>query len=54
MDYVINNKGYIKAFNENSHLLNGLNIFKGHVTCEKVAANQGLPYKSPLELLLAK
>ena len=45
------NKGYVQAFSQNSHLLNGLNIFKGHITCENVAINQSLPYKSPLELL---
>jgi len=45
------NKGYVEAFSQNSHLLNGLNIFKGHITCENVAINQSLPYKSPLELL---
>jgi alanine dehydrogenase len=48
------NKGYIKAFKENKHLLNGLNIFEGHVTCENVALNQKLTYQSPLPLLSDK
>ncbi len=40
----IANKGWKKALLENHHLLNGLNVLNGKITCEPVA--QALGYKS--------
>ena len=45
------NKGVIRALKEDGHLLNGLNIYKGSVTCEAVARAQGLVYIAPETLL---
>lgn len=49
MDYtlMIANNGYRKAFNENKGLLNGLNVYLGHVTNEHVATDLGYPYHKP-------
>ncbi|MEM9103085.1 MAG: alanine dehydrogenase [Pseudomonadota bacterium] len=41
------NKGYKKALSDDRHLLNGLNVIAGKVTCESVAANLGYDYVSP-------
>jgi alanine dehydrogenase len=38
------NKGYEQAMLEDAHLLNGLNIYKGHVTCAAVANALGYDY----------
>ncbi|CAM3545040.1 alanine dehydrogenase [Parendozoicomonas haliclonae] len=45
------NKGTRKALEENAHLLNGLNVCKGIITCESVAEAQGLEYRSPADML---
>jgi alanine dehydrogenase len=37
-------KGYAKAMKEDGHLRAGLNVFKGKLTCQAVAAAQGLPW----------
>lgn len=37
-------KGYQRALNEDSHLRNGLNVFKGKITHEAVAYELKLPY----------
>lgn len=47
----IANKGYKKAFLENHHLLNGLNIYQGKVTCEAVAHDLGYSFVDPIKLL---
>jgi alanine dehydrogenase len=44
-------KGWRKALAEDVHLLAGLNVCAGQVTCEPVAAAHGLPYR-PAETLL--
>lgn len=38
------NKGYRQALLDDEHLLEGLNVYKGQVTCESVAANLGFDY----------
>ncbi len=38
------NKGYRHAMLDDSHLLNGLNVHKGHITCAAVAKALGYPY----------
>lgn len=52
LPHVINiaNKGYYKALAEDVHLCNGLNIYKGNVTCEIVAKTLGYKYHSPLRI----
>lgn len=44
------NKGYKKALQEDPHLLNGLNVYKGKVTYEAVANDLNLPYVDPRTL----
>jgi len=44
-------KGYQAALKENVHLLNGLNVYRGQVTCEAVAKAQGKVYHDPLTAL---
>lgn len=44
-------KGYQRAFNEDNHLRNGLNVFKGKVTHEIVASELKFPY-FPTETIL--
>ena len=44
-------KGYARAMREDVHLLNGLNIYKGHVTHEGVAKDLNKPFVSALELI---
>jgi alanine dehydrogenase len=46
-------KGYQAALLEDPHLLNGLNIFKGHITYQAVATDLKKPFHAP-EMLLAK
>ena len=45
-------KGYEKALKEDKNFLEGLNIFKGHVTYKAVAEVFGLKYISPKEALV--
>lgn len=45
------NKGTWKALAENPHLLNGLNVSAGQLTCEEVAEAQNLEYVSPETVL---
>ena len=44
-------KGYRQALAEDAHLLAGLNVHEGHVTCREVAEALGYPYKSASEAL---
>ncbi|WP_281649172.1 alanine dehydrogenase [Parendozoicomonas sp. Alg238-R29] len=44
-------KGPRKALEENEHLLNGLNVCKGVITCQSVAEAQNLQYRSAREML---
>jgi alanine dehydrogenase len=46
------NNGYKKTFKEDKNFLEGLNIFKGHVTYKAVADVFGQEYVSPEEALL--
>ncbi len=43
----IANKGVCQSFKEDAHLLNGLNVYQGHITCEAVARAQGLEFMDP-------
>jgi alanine dehydrogenase len=45
------NKGYKAALEADKHLLNGLNVHKGLVTCRSVADNLGFEYVDPTEAL---
>jgi alanine dehydrogenase len=45
------NKGWMRALQDNAHLLNGLNVAKGQVTYEAVARALGKPYV-PAQTLL--
>jgi alanine dehydrogenase len=46
LPYIVNiaNKGYKAALLDDPHLLNGLNVYKGKVTCRSVAENLGLEF----------
>ena len=44
-------KGYKQALLDDHHLLNGLNVHKGHITCEAVANDLGYRYKPAVEAL---
>ncbi len=44
-------KGYRKALLEDVHLLNGLNVCQGKVTCQAVARDQGLDYTAAEDAL---
>ena len=44
-------KGYQQALKDDPHLMNGLNIHKGHVTYEAVAHDLGLEYVLPTEAI---
>lgn len=46
------NKGYKKALKENKHLMNGLNVHKGEITCEAVATALGYPTYTKAEDIL--
>lgn len=39
-------KGYKAALQEDKHLLNGLNVYRGKITCEEVSTALDLPYVS--------
>lgn len=43
--------GYRQALTSDPHLMNGLNIFRGKVTCRSVADNLGYAYAEPAQLL---
>ena len=43
--------GWKRALSEDRHLLNGLNVWNGKVTCEPVAQALGLPYTPASEAL---
>jgi alanine dehydrogenase len=45
------NKGYQQALKDDNHLLNGLNVHKGHVTYEAVARDLNKDYMPALEVL---
>jgi len=45
------NKGFKAALEADEHLLNGLNVHKGMVTCHSVAENLGFDYVDPMEAL---
>lgn len=53
LPYVLDiaNKGTRKALEDNPHLLEGLNVCKGIVTCESVAQVQNLTYRPAAEML---
>lgn len=44
-------KGYRQALADNPHLRNGLNVFKGHITCDSVAESLGYAYVSADDVL---
>jgi alanine dehydrogenase len=46
-------KGFAKAMKEDAHLRAGLNVFKGNLTCQAVAAAQDLPWITPDQALSA-
>ena len=43
----IANKGLMQSLKDNTHLLNGLNVYQGHITYEAVARAQGREYLNP-------
>tara|TARA_B100000315_G_scaffold259375_1_gene315157 strand:- start:4054 stop:5169 length:1116 start_codon:yes stop_codon:yes gene_type:complete len=45
------NKGYQQALQDDPHLLNGLNIHKGHVTYEAVARDLGMDFLPPAKAI---
>jgi alanine dehydrogenase len=49
LPYIVSiaNKGVKAALLEDPHLLNGLNVYKGQVTCRSVAQSLGLEYLAP-------
>jgi alanine dehydrogenase len=53
LPYIVSiaNKGYKAALLADPHLLNGLNVYKGKVTCRSVADNLGLEYTHGSEAL---
>lgn len=53
LPFVINlaNKGLKKALLDDKHLMNGLNVYKGHVTYEAVSRDLGYEYFEPKSLL---
>jgi alanine dehydrogenase len=53
LPYIVSiaNKGYKAALLDDPHLLNGLNVYKGKVTCRSVADNLGLEYTDAGEAL---
>ncbi|MDV5169154.1 alanine dehydrogenase [Photobacterium rosenbergii] len=44
-------KGYKAALQEDKHLLNGLNVYRGQITCEEVSEALELPYLAPEKAL---
>ncbi|MCW9018632.1 MAG: alanine dehydrogenase, partial [Kangiellaceae bacterium] len=53
LPYIISiaNNGYKAALDADKHLLNGLNVHKGMVTCKSVADNLGFEYVEPADAL---
>jgi alanine dehydrogenase len=53
LPYIINlaNKGYKQALVDDVHLRNGLNVYRGQVTCESVAKNLNFEYVSAESVL---
>ena len=53
LPYIVNiaNKGYKAALLDDPHLLNGLNVYKGKVTCRSVAESLGLEYIDAIKAL---
>ncbi len=53
LPYIINiaNQGYKTALKNDPHLLNGLNVYNGLVTCQSVAENLGFEYVEPAKAL---
>jgi len=49
----IANKGWAQALRDDRHLLNGLNVWNGEVTCEPVANDLGYRYVAPEQALIA-
>lgn len=45
------NHGTKTALTRNQHLMNGLNIYQGHICCQAVAIAQGLDYVDPNTLI---
>ena len=44
-------KGYRQALLDDPHLLAGLNVYRGSITCEEVAEALGYEYRAPLDAL---
>ncbi|MDO6544663.1 alanine dehydrogenase [Photobacterium sanguinicancri] len=40
-------KGYKQALQDDKHLLNGLNVYRGQITCEEVSEALDMPYVAP-------
>jgi alanine dehydrogenase len=53
LPYIIKiaNKGFQKAMLDDHHLMNGLNVFNGHVTCKEVADSLGFDYVDAKKML---
>ncbi|MBL4796947.1 MAG: alanine dehydrogenase [Oleispira sp.] len=53
LPYIVSiaNKGYKAALLDDPHLLNGLNVYRGQVTCRSVAESLGLEYVDAREIL---
>ena len=53
LPYIISiaNKGYKQALQSDPHLLNGLNVHKGMVTCQSVAENLGFEFVDPADAI---
>ncbi|MDA8018024.1 MAG: alanine dehydrogenase [Thermoanaerobaculia bacterium] len=47
----IANKGAEKALLDDTHLMQGVNTYAGHITCQPVAESQEAPYRDPRELI---
>ncbi len=45
----IANKGHKQALLDDKHLCNGLNVYRGHITCQSVAQSLSLPYITPAQ-----
>ncbi len=45
------NKGYVQALKDDPHLMNGLNVHKGHVTYEAVAHDLEMDFVPPAEAI---
>ncbi|WP_087023096.1 alanine dehydrogenase [Thaumasiovibrio subtropicus] len=47
------NKGYKQALLDDKHLMNGLNVFNGQITCEEVSEALDLPYVAAEDVIVA-